>query len=294
MRQTLMVSKHSANQLRTPQLLTLAGFPDIISAELQRFFLRPMPVETPLLSRKSIDANDRAAHHLAGLRPAPVESELKFYVPSELGQSLLLQSNKTDKEPPLFIEQHVLQPKKLQRLLREFGVGDEVSNTNVFTSARARRIVEAGSERFLIEFKSQKTIDQISRFEFGVSIAEARFKSLRNDDSIGCLRKLRYAISGTVTTDTGTMRTSIELDRVLDAGNPATPLSAPFFTADIEGSRAILDAVRQGRHSFDWLKECVMLSFADNRIRKPLTNKRLACQGFGAPQDMALKALLSL
>ena len=250
-----------------------------------------MPVETTLRPPQISDATGPAAHELGSLRPAPVESELKFYVPPELGHSVISASIHNDRKSPVFIEQHVLEPKKLPKLLREFSVGDEVSNADVFTSARVRRIVEAESERFLIEFKSPKASDRLSRFEFGVHIVEERFKRLRDDYSIGCLRKLRYLIPGTVTTETGKRRAFIELDRVLDAGNPAKPLATPFFTADIEGTKAILKAVREGRHSFDWLKECVMLSFADNTIRKPLTNKRLACQGFGAAQINALKAL---
>jgi len=250
-----------------------------------------MPVDTTLSTPHNIHDKDVVLHDLGGLRPAPIESELKFYVPPELGQSVISASSRSHRTPPIFIEQHVLEPKRLHKLLREFSVGDEVSNSDVFTSARVRRIVEAGSEQFLIEFKSPKASDRVSRFEFGVQIDEESFKRLRDDYSIGCLRKLRYLIPGTVTTDTEKRRAFIELDRVLDAGNPATPPATPFFTADIEGTKAFLEAVREGRHSFEWLKECVMLSFAENRIRKPLTNKRLACQGFGAAQINALKAL---
>lgn len=229
-----------------------------------------------------------------GVCPAPIESELKFYVPATVAQFMISVLTKTEGIPPRYIEQHVLNPKRLRRLLHQYGVGSLVNNPEVFTSARARRTVEAGSERFLLEFKSPKGSDRISRFELGVPLDEASFKRLTRDHSVGCLRKLRYVIPGTVTTDKGTQSTWIELDKILDAGSPARPLTTPFFTADIEGSRSVLDAVREGRHSFNWLKDCITLTFADNAVRKPLSNKRLAIQGFDEPQITALKALTAL
>lgn len=257
-------------------------------------FIASMPVLTA--TKHPHRANTHTHLHEEDIphRVAPIESELKFHVPTAIAQNIISSLVQDQKKPPVYIEQHVLNPKRLQSLLRGYAVADAVSNPEVFSSARARRIVQSGKESFVLEFKSPKQHDRVSRFEFGVPIDEARFKSLTREHSIGCLRKLRHVVPGTVNTPSGNQHVGIELDQVLDAGNPAQPLSEPFFTADIEGTKPILEAVARGLHSFDWLKKCSVLSFADQGLRKTLSNKKLACQGFGIAQVRAVEALTAL
>ncbi len=182
-------------------------------------------------------------------------------------------------------------PNRLKSLVKQFDIDESVSNSGVFTSVRARRIVEPGSESLLIEFKSRRMGDRVSRFEFGKSISEEQFAKLNREHGVGCIRKIRHIMSGTVQVASGSQKVLVELDRVLAAGSPVNPVHTPFFTADIEAPGAILDAVRRGDHSLDWLKGCTILSFAKEEIRRALSNKRLACEGFGAPQMAAIAFL---
>jgi hypothetical protein len=62
-------------------------------------------------------------------------------------------------------------------------------------------------------------------------------------------------------------------------------IAGSFFTADIEvQEKGLIKDLRKGRHSFEFLKDCVELNSLDDELSKPLSSRTLARKGFGERQ----------
>jgi hypothetical protein len=217
---------------------------------------------------------------------SPVETELKFYVPAEIGLGM-----RKGREVVL-IDQHILAKSLVPKLLERLGVSGRVSNHADLTSARVRRSVASnGAQTFSIEFKSSR-FSEVSRFEFSLKINEGLYDKLSKECSKGAVRKLRYIIPGEVTVNGRAEKVKLQLDELVAAGRKLKPLTDSFFTADLEVSseRAIAE-LRKGRHSFTWLSECVELNCQRPALSKPLSSRTLAREGFG---DKQLKTVARL
>jgi hypothetical protein len=217
---------------------------------------------------------------------APVETELKYFVPAELGEGMRKGRER------LLIDQHILAKSVVPKLLERLGVSTNVSNCADLTTARVRRCVASnGSQSFSIEFKSSRFSD-VSRYEFSLPIGQALYNKLSEEFSRGAVRKLRYIIPGFVTVDGHPEKVKLQLDEVVAAGRRLKALKDSFFTADLEvsGERAIAD-VRKGRHNLNLLSGCIELNCQRPALSKSISSRTLAREGFGEKQ---LKAVAKL
>lgn len=273
---------------------------------LSRLYMTPDSIH---LSRHSAHRGDSLNVSGPAIdRPAvkkELEIEAKFFMPRALAQKLTSGLEFTQ------IEQSYFKRDQVRPLLEQFLIGRRspsnhgevalggTTDRNELASlsiARIRRVrhPEQGP-RYFIEFKGSKEGEEgarISRREVSREISAKQYEALKAEASAGTLRKRRYSISGTITVNGRTIPAEAQIDCLQAAGKELHKVSPTFDTVDIE----LLDpshihALREGHHSFEFLKNCIELSSHNKHLAKPLTTRRVAKWGL---YREALKAIEQL
>lgn len=224
---------------------------------------------------------------------SPREIEVRYFVPDDLAKQL------TEGVPFLSIRQHYFSRSELKSVLKRFGVDEFVRDFDEFTSGRIRRSKDQnGVRKHELEFKGPKESaggsrgSPISRLEFSIEISEDLFDALQPMATAGALKKRRYVIAGNIENRTGFSKATGHLDVTRRVGNKLEKLDTPFCTVDIEISSAIhLPALRAGRHSFTFLRECVEIARLDEKVRSALANSSIARHGLDDEQSDAIEAV---
>ena len=213
------------------------------------------------------------------------EIELKFFIPDRLLRPLIRGREHFQ------LEQHYF-PKEVTAVLkREFSLPLLVEDSAEFKVARVRQTkLPNGGVHHLLEFKGPK--HDISRREFGVSIHKATYRRLLEDATAGSVIKNRFEIPGTITHKGRDIISVAQIDVVMRAGAPPTPLRETLATVDIElASRDLAESLLAGDHSFDFLRGCVPLFGERVESGKEIATRKLAKRGLDGDAREALKEL---
>ena len=252
------------------------------SPEKPEKVIPPPALETPECSLQAIPKSFR--------RQSPREIEVRYFVPDALTESL------TARKEYIVIEQHYFPQKTVRDLVQQFGVSRVVADYDDFSTARIRRTKYSEDVTiFELEFKGPKVLAAgapISRSEFGIAISKELFEELSGDATAGSLKKRRYNINGKIEDGSAWKSATGHLDIVRRAGPSLEKVRPCFATIDIELSTArLLPALRAGRHSFRFLRECVEINRMDSDIRSSIANSSIARNGLQDEQKEALKEL---
>lgn len=221
------------------------------------------------------------------------EIEVKFFAPEHVVKSIIRTT------PSIKLEQHYFPKNVVQQLKDEFALHALVDDSSAFTVARIRRTEpSSGNTEYQVEFKGPK--DGICRREFGIDISKDVYRSLIKLATAGSVEKRRFHVNGHIEYQGRRFQTVAEVDVIRKAGRPASPVPVLLGTIDIEISSAdatkalaVVTALRQGRHSFDFLRECVELMSDERDLGRALTTRRLAKHGFDAERRAAVAELKS-
>jgi hypothetical protein len=165
-----------------------------------------------------------------------------------------------------------------------------------FSSARVRRArAPSGEISYAIEFKGKKSAfegSRIYRREFGIVIPKDVYSELIPSATAGALRKRRYDIPGVIKHEGVKHRMNAQIDVVLAAGKKCNDVKVHFSTVDIELPHLeFATSLRAGRHSWQFLDDCVDITFSDVEAARELSTRRIAKNGFDSTRLKALKIL---
>lgn len=221
------------------------------------------------------------------------EIEVKFFAPEHVIKSI------TRGTPAIKLEQHYFPKEVVRKLKEELTLHALVDSSDEFTVARIRRtLLPCGKVDHQIEFKGPK--DGICRREFGIDISRDVYRGLLKLATAGSVEKRRFQVQGHIEYHGQRLETVAEVDVIRKAGRPASPLPVLLGTIDVEISSvdstragAVIAALRKGKHSFDFLRECVELMNDDRDLGRALTTRKLAKHGFDSERRAAVEELKS-
>lgn len=241
---------------------------------------RPATPHQVDLSRASFGAHTPSADIAQS-----TEIELKFFIPDDILRPLIRGREHFQ------LQQHYFPKESVAQLKREFSLPLLVENSDEFKVARVRETrIPDGSIHYLLEFKGPK--GEISRREFGISINRATYRTLLDRATAGTVQKKRYEIPGAIHHKGRDIISVAQVDVVLRAGIQAEPLTQTLATIDIElATHDLAEALLAGKHTFDFLRNCVPLFGEGADIGKNIATRKLAKRGLDGDAKEALKEL---
>jgi hypothetical protein len=208
----------------------------------------------------------------------PLEIETKFLVPPAVAQELAQHKESVQ------ITTHYFSSDSIPWLIKRHRVRDTENDHHLLTTARLR-MIEGDDVVYHLDFKGRKlNIGQgvIGRPELPpITLTRKQFKEYRDSNTVGGTVKQRFFIPGSVRLDSGVRhRFDANLDLYLYAGPGLEKLPEELYTIEFESTRAALVALKQGHHSFTFIKHCLELNDDNGELAGLIANKRLAKKGY--------------
>ena len=177
------------------------------------------------------------------------------------------------------------------------------------TNARIRHQRGPDAEdSYILEIKTPRGKgSSIERDELPIPLSGETFERLAEIVPPRHLRKYRFLLDGSVTCARDIDHSiTAHIDLIIDAGPHLTPglpkrIPSPlqildereFLTVDVElPCRTLVKPLRQGRHSFTFLRGATELSAQPEEHRKSLSTRRLASRGLDRKARSAARAML--
>jgi hypothetical protein len=216
------------------------------------------------------------------------EIELRFFITAALARKI------TQDTQHATIEQHYFKRSTFKHLVDDLRLADVVEDVQLLTTARIRKTV-GSSTYYQLELKGPKVRlpgRAVQRPEVSLRISHATFDYLLDLADGGTIIKHRHDIPGHIYFNRSVLSVVAQVDRYLMAGRPPRNLPLRFDTIDIEvPSQRYVPPLRQGKHSFGFLKKCLEIADLDQPLQDALSNRCLARDGFTKHLRKTLQAL---
>lgn len=214
----------------------------------------------------------------------PLECERKFII----HKTSLLQHVNLDLLPQLNIRQDYFPRSLVLSMATMIGAieGRKIDSSVIehLSQARVRRVRSDKGEKYYLEAKGPRAVNDGARLEISVEIDYERYRNLRRFASDGRIDKVRYLFETKYLGRDGSFGIlNAELDQLLRiAGRDVSNKRwNSFFTIDLEfANRAQLVAFSEDQPTVSTLLSAIELTNNRPHLRKALSTRRLARRGF--------------
>lgn len=170
-------------------------------------------------------------------------------------------------------------------IAKEIGGWVEAADRVLFSQARLRSVTDVGGTKYFLQIKGKPEQQAHSeRVELGVEISANLYNTLLPLASEGTVRKLRYVLEGCAVNRLGReIPCKAEIDLVIAAGKKHKAVNVsdfPYYLVEFEHpEQRVLDYIRGGAHSFEFLQHAVELTGLKREAMRPFSMRRIAKDG---------------